>query len=72
MTSKLTEYLTRLSTDEDLVRVYKQDKVAAMKAYGIDDKHIEMIVNKKYAEIQSLLGADFDVAKNEVIKAFKN
>jgi hypothetical protein len=71
MASNLIEFLTRLSTDDDLVRAFKDDKVATMKANQVDDQHINLVVNKKYSEIQSLLGADYDIAKNSVIKAYK-
>ncbi len=71
MTAKLTDFLTRLSTDDDLVKAFENDKAGTMKANGVSDDHIDLVVNKKYSEIQDLLGADYKTATNNVVKAYK-
>ena len=71
MTDKLTNFLTNLSTDEELVKAYKNDKAGTMKAHGVPADHIDLVVNKKYDEIQKVLGANYDIASNDVVKAFK-
>ncbi len=71
MSKKLTEFLTRLATDEKLVNAYKEDKAAVMEANGIEQQHVDLLVNKKYDEIQAILGADYNIAKNSIILAFK-
>ena len=71
MTDKLIEFLTKLSADDDLVRSFQADKDGTMKANGVSDDHRKLVIDKKYPEIQSLLGADYNIAKNDIIKAFK-
>jgi len=71
MDQKLIDFLTELSTNSDLTQAFKKDKVTTMKAAGIDDKHIDLVINKKYDEIQKILGADYDITSNNVIQAFK-
>ncbi|MBV1908760.1 MAG: hypothetical protein KUG78_05525 [Kangiellaceae bacterium] len=71
MSRQLTDFLTNLSTDDALVDAFNNDKESTMKAYGVSDKHIELVINKNYGEIQSILGADYTIANNSVIKAFK-
>lgn len=71
MTDKLTEFLTNLATDEKLVEAFKADNVGTMKAHGVSDEHIELVVNKKYDEIRQVLGDDYEVAIESIIKAIK-
>jgi hypothetical protein len=71
MTDKLTEFLTNLSTDKKLVNDFKKDKKATMKAHGVPTEHIELVVNSNYDGVRKVLGADYDIASNGVIKAFK-
>lgn len=71
MTDKLTEFLINLSTDDQLVESFKNDKVGTMKSYGVSDEHIDLVVNKKYDEIQKVLGADYDITTNGIIQAIK-
>jgi hypothetical protein len=71
MSQELTKFLTQLSTDKELVEAFKNDDVATMKAHNIDEKHIDLVTSGNYDEIQNLLGADYKVATNKVIKAFK-
>lgn len=72
MSEQLTTFLTRLATDDDLVNEFEQDKAGTMRAHGISEDHIDMVLNKQYTEIQGLLGADYTIAKNSIVKAFKN
>lgn len=72
MSQQLTDFLSQLATDNDLVDAFKNDKKATMKQHGISEAHIDLVVNKKYDEIQSILGADYSIANNDIIKAYKN
>jgi len=72
MTKTLTNFLSQLSTDVKLVESFKQDPAATMKKYGVSDEHQQLVLDQKYDEIQSLLGANYDITKNQTIKAFKN
>ena len=71
MTDKLTEFLTNLATDDDLVAEFKKDKVATMKTHGVPENHIDLVVNKDYDAIQKELGSSYTIATNSVIRAFK-
>ena len=71
MSQQLTDFLTRLATDDDLVTAFENDKEATMKSNGITQEHIDLVVNKEYSKVQAILGADYDIAKNGVIRAFK-
>ena len=71
MSQELTIFLTRLATDNELVSEFEKDKVSTMKAHSISEEHIELVVNKQYDEIQKVLGADYTIANNNIVKAFK-
>ena len=71
MSQQLTEFLTSLATDNELVEAFKTDKVATMKQHGLSDEHIALVVNSNYAEIQNILGADYTITSNGIITAFK-
>ena len=71
MTDKLTDFLTNLSTDEKLVDDFKKDKKGTMKAHGVPDAHIDLVVNSDYDGVRKVLCSDYDIASNGVIKAFK-
>ncbi len=71
MADKLTEFLTNLSTDDKLSEAFKRDKKGTMKAHGISKEHIDLVINKKYDEIQKILGDDYDIANNSIIHASK-
>ncbi|MCF6193452.1 MAG: hypothetical protein L3J46_03870 [Kangiellaceae bacterium] len=72
MTQKLTDFLTRLATDEQLVTDFKQGAKATMELHDVSDEHIELVLGLKYDEIQELLGENFRINSNTIIKAFKN
>jgi len=71
MSDKLKIFLTSLATDSELVQSFEQDKEGTMKAHGVEQEHIDLVIQKKYSEIENLLGADYEIAKNGVISAFK-
>jgi len=71
MSQELTKFLTRLATDDELVSEFEKDKVSTMKAHNISEEHIELVVNKQYDGIQKVLGADYTIASNNIVKAFK-
>jgi hypothetical protein len=72
MSQQLTNFLSQLATDNDLVDAFKNDKAGTMKQHDISDEHIDLVVNKKYDEIQNILGANYSIANNDIIKAYKN
>ena len=71
MSDKLKDFLTNLATDSDLVESFKQDKEGTMTSYGVDQDHIDLVVNKDYDEIQKMLGADYSISTNNIITAYK-
>ena len=71
MADKLTEFLTNLATDDQLVESFKSDKVGTMRSFGVPEDHIDLVVNKKYDEIQKILGTEYDIASNSIITAIK-
>ncbi len=71
MSDKLANFLTQLSTDNDLFNAYDNDRVGTMKAQGLSDEHIDLVVNNKYSEIQDLLGANYKVSTHHIIRAYK-
>jgi len=71
MTKILTNFLSQLSTDEKLAESFKQDPAVTMAKYGVSDDHQRLVLDHKYDEIQALLGANYDIARNTTIKAFK-
>ena len=71
MSKELTDFLTDLATNDDLAKKFKADKDGTMKEFNITEEHRKLVVNKNYDEIQSILGADYDIAHNDVIKAFR-
>ena len=71
MSDKLTQFLTQLAIDDDLVEAFENDKEGTMTAHGLEQEHIDLVLQKKYSEIENLLGADYEIAKNGVISAFK-
>ena len=72
MSQQLTEFLTALATDKELVEAFNKDKEKTMREHGVPEEHIELVVNKKYDEVQSVLGANYSIVSNGVITAFKN
>jgi hypothetical protein len=71
VSKQLTEFLTNLATDPALKEAFTQDKVATMQAHGVSDDHIQLVVNKQYDEIQSILGSNYTIATNSIIHATK-
>ncbi len=71
MSSKLTSFLTELSTNSNLVEQFKENPDEIIKKYNISSEHHELIKAHKYDEIQAILGADFSISKNTIIKAYK-
>lgn len=71
MSKELTEFLTKLSVDEKLAEEFEKDKVATMTLAGVSKDHQKLVIEKDYAKIQTLLGANYKISSNEIIKAFK-
>ena len=71
MSSALTELLTQLSTDEKLAQKFKKDKAKVMTKAGISDEQQKLVMNKEYEKIQEILGENFKISSNSIIKAFK-
>jgi len=71
MSEKLTEFLTDLATNEKLKEAFKADRAKTMKDNGVSDEDADLVLNQKYDEIQQKLGADYEIAKNHIIEAFK-
>jgi len=71
MTQKLTDFLTRLATDQQLVSDFEKDAKATMQHHGLSEEHIELVLGHKYDEIQELLGENFRIDGNTVVKAFR-
>ncbi len=67
----LTNFLSQLTTDAKLTESFELDPAGTMEKYGVSDEHIQLVLDHKYDEIQSLLGANYDIAQNTTIKAFK-
>jgi hypothetical protein len=71
MSNKLTEFLSQLTVDSQLSNAFKSDKSATMKAHGISEEHIQMVINKNYHDIQEVVGCDYSIATNSIIHAYK-
>ena len=71
MKKKLADFLTNLATDDDLAQAFKKDKEGTMRAQGIDKTHISMVVDKDYKQIEDLLGAEYNITYNDIVKAYK-
>lgn len=71
MSKRLTRLLTNLSIDQDLAEKFKADREGTMRAHGIDEQHIKLVVNQQYDQIQAILGDGYDINSNHIIKAFK-
>lgn len=71
MASKLTEFLTRLSTDSELMEAYKKDEAGTMKANGVADEHVELVLNKQHDEIKELTGGSVLKTTHSIIEITK-
>jgi len=69
--NKLTEFLTNLATNDGLARAFKENKKATMKAHGLSEEQIDLVINKQYDQIQNILGADYTIANNDIVRAYK-
>ncbi len=71
MSKKLTEFLTELATNQDLKDAFAADKAGTMKKHGVSDDDAKLVINKDYDAIQDKLGADYEISKNDIVRAFK-
>ena len=72
MSQELTDFLTALATDQDLVEAYNNDAEGTMVAHNVPEHHRQLVHDKNYQEIQNVLGANYNITNNHVIRAFKN
>ena len=71
MSQELTNFLSALATDQDLVDAFNNDPEATMVAHKVQENHRELVHQKNYDEIQSVLGSNYSIATNHIIKAYK-
>lgn len=71
MSQELTDFLSSLATDQELVDAFNNDAEATMVAHNVPEQHRQLVHDKNYDEIQNLLGSDYSIATNHIIKAFK-
>jgi len=71
MTKKLTDFLTILSTDKELQKKFKKDKTGTMRAHGVQEDHIDLVVNNEHGKIRKILNAEYNSDVDHVFKGFK-
>ncbi len=72
MSQELTDFLTNLATDQDLVDEYNADPEGTMIQHNVPQHHRQLVLDKNYDEVQNVLGADYSITNNHVIRAYKN
>jgi hypothetical protein len=72
MSQELTDFLTSLATDQELVDAFNNDAEGTMVAHNVPEHHRQLVHDKNYTEIQNVLGSDYSISTNHVIRAFKD
>jgi hypothetical protein len=71
MSKRLTEFLSRLAVDTHLTKAFDKDNVATMKAHGISEELIQLVIDKNYDEIQKVIGFDYGIAIESFIAVYQ-
>ena len=68
---RFARFLNELVHDLNLVNDFKQDPVYTMRHFGLTQRCIDLVLNKDFENIQIMLGANYQVHPNNIVKAFK-
>ncbi len=71
MSLSLLEYLTKLSTDTEMMDAYKTDRESAMRGNKVSEGEIKLVLDSNYEAIRKLVGSNYDITTNHIVKIFK-
>ncbi len=71
MSNDLTDFLTDLSKDSDLMDAYVKDRAGTMRSRGVTQENIDLVINENYEEIKKMIGADEEMSTHSIIHLTK-
>ncbi len=69
MNEQFLEFLMKLAIDTELAKEFKLDKKGTMLKHNIQPNHIDLVINKEYDAIQSIVGDNYQLKRNDIIWA---
>jgi len=71
MTLSLLDYLTKLSTDTEMMESYKENREEALRNSNVSEEDIKLVLDNNYEAIKELFGANYNISTNSIVRVFK-
>ncbi len=71
MVDKLADFMVEMATSNKLKELYAKNPKKLMQIYELDHEDIKLLIEKKYELIQKRLGANYRIAHNTQVTAYR-